>query len=144
MAEPVDAVAHHKAHGAGIVVRPHGFRATGALGREEGFGGFAERIIPGEMLPLPFPFAALALQGMEEALGMMDALGIAGDLLADDTQRIGILARPAHPPDGVVIEELDLERAGRRAVMRTGGKPGLDVGTDVHVCPFTRSAGICG
>ena len=51
----------------------------------------------------------------------MHALGIAGDLGADHARGIGVVGRAAHPADRMVVEDLDLERAGRGAVMRAGG-----------------------
>ena len=52
---------------------------------------------------------------------MMHALGVARDLGADHARRVVVVRRAAHAADGVVVEHLDLERAGRRAVVRTGG-----------------------
>ena len=46
--EPVDAVAHHEAHRAGIVIRPHRLRAEVALGRVEPRGDLVERLVPGD------------------------------------------------------------------------------------------------
>ena len=40
---------------------------------------------------------------MQQALGMMDALGVSRDLLADDAQRVGVGARTPDPPDGAAI-----------------------------------------
>ena len=64
---------------------------------------------------------------------MMDALGVARDLGADDAGRVGLLLRAAHPADAAAVDHLDIERAGRRAVMRTGGVADVDLGVLVHV-----------
>ena len=48
VAQPVDAVAHHQAHGAGVVVRPHGFGAVALLGLQEFLGDQIERVVPGD------------------------------------------------------------------------------------------------
>ena len=52
---------------------------------------------------------------------MMNALGVACDLGANDTGRIGIVLGAADAPNGVLVEDLDFERAGRRTIVRTGG-----------------------
>ena len=52
VAQPVDAVAHDEAHGAGIVVGPHRLRAVAALGRQHGLGREVERVVPGDALEL--------------------------------------------------------------------------------------------
>src|SRR5262245_31807706 len=57
----------------------------------------------------------------------MDALGVARDLRADHARRVGIVRRAADTTDGALVENLDFECAGRRAIMRTGG------GADPHV-----------
>jgi len=46
VAQPVDAVAHHQTHGAGVIVWPHALRAVLLLGFEEIFGDEIERVIP--------------------------------------------------------------------------------------------------
>ena len=38
----------------------------------------------------------------------------------------------AHPPDGLAADHLDIEGAGGRTVMRTGGMPDVDLGVLVH------------
>ena len=63
---------------------------------------------------------------------MMDALGIAPDLLADDAQRVGIVLGAPNPADRVFVEHLDLERAGRRAIMGADRIADLDIGENVH------------
>jgi hypothetical protein len=49
---------------------------------------------------------------------MMDALGIARDLRADDAGRIGVVGRAAYATNRARIEDFDLERAGGRTIMR--------------------------
>jgi hypothetical protein len=63
---------------------------------------------------------------------MMDALGIARDLGADHAGRIALLFGTAHPADAGIIDHLDIERAGRRTIVRTGGMPDIDLGVLVH------------
>src|SRR4051794_1869490 len=52
---------------------------------------------------------------------MMDALGVARDLGADYALGVGVVRRATDATDGAIVEHLDLERAGRGAVMRTRG-----------------------
>ena len=63
----------------------------------------------------------------------MDALGIARDLGADHAGGIALQFGTAHPADGVAVDHLDIEGAGRRAIVRTGGMPDVDLGVLVHV-----------
>ena len=140
MAQAIDAISHNEAHGAGIVIGPNRKRPVTGFSFEERIGHFAHRIIPGQALPLAIPFGALALQGMEQPIRMVDALGIAPDLLADDAQRIGIIFCAAHPPDRVGIEELDIEGAGRGTVMRADRSADLDIGPDVHVRAYSAES----
>ena len=52
VAQAVDAVTHHEAHGAGVVVGPHRLGAVAPLGRQHGLGGQVERVVPGDALEL--------------------------------------------------------------------------------------------
>ncbi|MGY3661027.1 tripartite-type tricarboxylate transporter receptor subunit TctC [Bradyrhizobium sp. USDA 376] len=63
----------------------------------------------------------------------MDALGVAGDLGADDAGRIGLLFRTTHAADAAAFEHLDIEGTGRGAIMRTGRMADFDLGVLVHV-----------
>ena len=63
---------------------------------------------------------------------MMNALGVARDLGADDTGRIGLQLGAAYPADRAAVDHLDVERAGRRAIVRTGGVADIDLGVLVH------------
>src|ERR1700722_15228528 len=57
---------------------------------------------------------------MFQAIGVMHALGVARHLGADHARRVGILLGAADPADGAPVDDLDLERAGRRTVVRAG------------------------
>src|SRR5205823_4581181 len=63
---------------------------------------------------------------------MMDALGVAGDLGADHASRVGLLLRTADAANAAALDHFDIERAGRRAIVRTGGVADLDLGALVH------------
>ena len=132
MRETIDAVAHHQPHGAGIVIGPHRLRAELALGRIEAVGDLVQRLVPGNARELPGALRTRPAQRMHQPVGMMDALGVACDLGADDARGIALQFRAMHPADGRTVDHLDIERAGRRAIVRTGGMPDLDVGRLVH------------
>ncbi|MNR63045.1 hypothetical protein D3C85_1852270 [compost metagenome] len=54
----------------------------------------------------------------------MDALGVAGDLFADDAGGIGIVLGTTHPADGGIVDDIDIQRTGGWAIVRadrTGG-----------------------
>src|ERR1700730_12046841 len=57
---------------------------------------------------------------MFQAIGVMHALGVARHLGADHARRVGILFGAADPANGAPVDDLDLERTGRRTVVRTG------------------------
>ena len=132
VAQPVDAVAHHQAHGAGVVVGPHGLGAVAPLGGEHGLGGEVEGVVPGDALELARALGPLAPQRVHEPVGMVHALGVARDLGADDAGRVAVVLGAVHPADPAVGQQLDVERARGRAVVRADRMTDLDLGVDVH------------
>ena len=87
VAQPVDAVALHQPHRPGIVIGPHALRAVALGGAGQALGDLVECRIPRDR---PEGVAAHALladpaQRLGEAIRVMLALAIAGDLGADDT-----------------------------------------------------------
>ncbi len=100
-----------------------------ALGRAcQALGDLVECLIPRDR---PEGVAARTLladpaQRPGEAIRVMLALAIAGDLGADDTPCIGLRRRPPDPPDTAPADALDRERAGARAIVRA------DTGDDVE------------
>src|SRR5262249_17074987 len=83
-------------------------------------GHLVERRVPGDRSET-IPAAALLAnppQRHREPLGMVLALGVAGDLGADDALRIGLPLGAAHPADAVVVNPLDLKRAAAWAIVR--------------------------
>src|SRR6202790_1445435 len=132
MLEPVDAIAHHKPHGAGIVIGPDRLRAELALGGIELRGDLVQRLVPGNPRELSRALRSGPAQRMHQPIRMMDAFGIARDLGADDACGIGLQFGAAYPADRATVDHLDVERAGRWAIVRTGGMPDLDFGLFVH------------
>ena len=62
---------------------------------------------------------------------MMHALGVARDLGADHARRVAVVGGAANAADGALVEDLDLERAGRRTIVRAGGGADPDRASDV-------------
>jgi hypothetical protein len=125
--EPVDAVAHHEPHGAGIVIGPDRLGAEVALGGVKAPRDLVERVIPADPRELARPLGTDAEHRIGQPVRMVDALGVARDLGADDARGIGLLLGATHPPDAGVIDHLDIEPAGRWAIMRAGRMPDIDL-----------------
>ena len=70
---------------------------------------------------------------------MMDAVGIAGDLGADDARRVAVGLGAMDAADALAVEQLDIERAGRRAIMRTGRMADPELGVLIHGGNLTAS-----
>ena len=136
MAQPVDAVAHHEAHGAGIVVGPDRLGTVAAFSGEHGLGRDVEGIVPGDALELAGALGSLATQRMHQPVGMMDTLGIARDLGADDAVRVGVVLGAVDAADLVAVEQFHIERAGRRTVMWADGVAYFDLGVSVHAASW--------
>jgi hypothetical protein len=141
MGEAIDAVFHHQTHGAGIVIRPDRLRAELALGRVETPGDLVQRIVPGNPRELARSLRPDAEHRIGQPVGMMDALGVTCDLGADHARRVGLQLGAADPTDRGIIDHLDVEATGRRAIMRAGRVPdgdlaargrSLDFGVLVH------------
>ena len=72
---------------------------------------------------------------------MMNTLGVAGDFFADHACRVGIVLGAAHPADGFAVDDLDIERAGRRAIVRADGASNAGGGDGVHSASVGNCAG---
>ena len=59
---------------------------------------------------------------------MVDAVGVARDLGADDARRVAVFLVAMDAADAGVGEQLDVERAGGGAIVRTGRMADLDLG----------------
>ena len=120
VAQAVDAVTHHIAHRPGIKVRPDRFRAVRLLGASKLLGDEIERVVPGDRAELPAALRAGSAQRLLQPVWMVHPLRIARDLGADDARRVVVVLSAADAADRVVAKDLDLERAGRWAIVRTG------------------------
>src|SRR5271166_792724 len=63
---------------------------------------------------------------------MVDAPAIASHLGADDAGRVGLLRRAADPADPLSVDNLDVERADGRTIVRTDRGAPLNVASRVH------------
>ena len=123
MAETVDAIALHKPHGAGEVIRPDGLCAMGRAGAFDGFRDLVQGLIPGNLAKFARPLGTDTLQGMGQTLRMMDPLAISRDLGADHARRVIVAGVAPHAADGVVVKDLDLKGAGGRTIVGAGRGP---------------------
>ena len=129
VAEPVDPVALHEPHRARVVVGPHGLRAV-AVGRpREGAGHLVERLVPpdgGERAP------GGAAEGPGQAVRVVGPLRVARHLAAHHAGGVVVRRRAAHAADPPRVEALDLQRAGRGAVVGAGAEVDLGRWRRVH------------
>ena len=84
----------------------------------------------------PLALGAGADQRLHQPVGMVDAVGIARDLGADDARRVAVVLGAMDAADAVVVEELDVERAGGRAVVRAGRMADLGLRVAMLACWF--------
>src|SRR5436190_23825531 len=121
MAEPVDAVALHQSDRPGIEIGPHRLAPVALRRPGERLGHSVERGVPRDLLEgrPSYALVADAAQWHAQPPGMVLALGIAGDLGANDARRVAVRRGAADAADRVGIDALDLERTGARAIVRT-------------------------
>src|SRR5262245_59791629 len=120
MAQAIDAVAHHQAHSARVIIGPDTFGGVTLLGLNEFFRDQIECVVPADFLELARPFFSLAPQGMQEPMRMMLAFGVTRDLRADHSRGVVVVFRAMHAPDRALVEQFDFERAGRWTIVWTG------------------------
>src|SRR5262249_43401242 len=126
----IDTVAHHQAHRAGIIIGPDTFRPVAALGCGKFLSHKIERVVPRYSLKLSGTFVTDAAQRMQKALGMMLPFRIARDLCANHAGLVVIVFRSVNAPNGALVENFDLQRTSRRAVMRTSSRSNANRRTD--------------
>src|SRR6218665_3729124 len=103
------------AHGASVVIGPDGFGAELGFDGIEAADDLVERLVPGYPLPAPLALRADAALRIKQTIGIVDALSIARHFLADHACRVGIVLGATHATDGVVVDDVDVQRAGGRA-----------------------------
>src|SRR6185295_17864370 len=102
------------------------------------FGHQIEGRIPTDALELTRALRTCAPQRMHEAVGVMDALGVAGNLGANDAGRVAMIGRTVHPANPIVAQQLNVKRTGRRTIVRTNGMANGNLGWRVHGRPSER------
>ena len=107
-------------------------RAEVSLSRIEARRDFVERFVPCDARELTGALWSGAAHRKHQSVGMMDTLGIARDLRADHARRVGLMLGAANPADRRAVDHLDVERASRRAIMRTGRMFDINLGACVH------------
>ena len=120
MAQTVDTIAHNEAHCASVVIRPDTFGAVLLLGFNEFFGDKIKRCVPRDLFELAGPFRAPSPQWMQQPLRMVLPLCITCDLGANDTRGVIVIRGTMHTSNCALVDQFDLERARRRAIMGTG------------------------
>ena len=107
VAEPSQRRALHQPHRAGVVVRPDGLRPVLPDRLLQAFGKQVERVVPREPFKTSVALGADPPQRMQQALGVVDALGVARHLGTDHA--VGIrLRRATDTPDPFRRFELDV------------------------------------
>src|SRR6185437_5116968 len=144
VAQAVDAVALHQPHRPGVVVRPDRLAAVLPRLGDELLGDDVERVLPGDLGELLAALRSDPAQRLHQPVGMMDALGVARDLLADHARGVVVALRAAHPADPRRAEALDLQRAGAGAVVRADRGHGLDAVFGAAPDPYGRIGMIVG
>ena len=139
MAQPVDTVALHQPHRAGVEIGQHGLGAVTLRRKGEALGDKVERVVPADR---DERVAADALgadppQRRQQPARMMLPLGIARDLGADHAGGIAALPPAMNPTDRVPIADLDFERAGAGTIMRADGMS--DDGRHGDLSRFSRT-----
>ncbi len=119
MAEAMNAVTLHAAHCAGVEIRKHRLGAVALLGLQQALGDFVEGVVPADRSKGVAARAARAdaAERLGETVGVMDPLGIARDLRADDARRVAIALAAADLADPVRRHPLNVKRADARTVM---------------------------
>src|SRR5690606_29485069 len=107
---------------------------------EKLLGNEVECGFPARFLPVALALGAGADQRLQQPVGMMNPLGIARDLGADDAGRVVVALGAMDATDGALVDDLDVERTGRRAVMRARRVPDADLGGYVHHCKLAEFA----
>ena len=134
VAQPVDAVALHEPHRTGVEIGPDRLAAPFVGHGLEPVRDLVQRLVPADRGERPDPrsFRTGAAQRARQPGRMVHALGIAGNLGADHARRVGVALRAVHPADGARVQPFDVQRAGARAVVRTGRRNDLGRGIERH------------
>ncbi len=112
------ALALHKPHGSGIGIRQHRPRVAGC-DRLQARCDLPQRLVPAHRLPAALTLAAGPPQGLQDALGVLDALHVARNLGAQGPV-CGWVVRISLQPEHLLALDRDPDRTGVGAVMGAG------------------------
>ena len=122
VAQPVDAVALHQTHGAGVEIGPDGLRPVLLHLAHERFGDLVQRIVPGDRRKRARAFRANPAQRLEQPVGVVKTLGVTRDFGADHAGGVRIALRALDLTQAPAVQLFHVERTNRRAVVRTDGR----------------------
>ena len=122
---PGDAFPLHQAHGACIAVGQDGLGGVRAAPgyRLQPAGNVGERGLPAHRRELPAALGAAALEGLQDAFGVVGALRVARDLGAQGAVGVRVRRVALQPRRHAVFDGGD-EGTGVRAIMRAGAQHG--------------------
>ena len=130
--QALDPVAHHEAHRAGVEIGPDAFGPEPPLGLEKGRRDAVERFVPSDRGELSRALGPDPHERFRQPVGVVDPLAVAGDFRAYHPRGVGLVRRAADASDPRSRNDLDVERANRRAVVRADGRLADDLGRSVH------------
>lgn len=120
MTQTVHGITLHQAHCARIDIWPDTLRAIIRFSLEEPLRYKIKCGIPTRLFPDALTLRASTNKRLQQAVGMMNTLGITRNLGADDTRCIGIFLGTAHTADLTGIQNFNIQRAGRWTIVGTG------------------------
>src|SRR5271170_8124529 len=128
MPQTLQPVALHQTHRARVVMRPDRLAAVALRGAGQSFGDKVERAVPRDRRERRAADALVAdpAQRRRETLRMVLPLGVAPDLRADHAIGIALAAGAANAADPGAVDQLDLERASARAIVRADAERGIE------------------
>ena len=126
VAQPVEAPAADEAQGAAGMIGPDRLAAVAGLGAQKGLGDLVQGVVPGNRGEIALALGAGAAQRPAQPVRVVDALGVARDLLAHDAGRVGQFLVAPDPADARRRQALDFQGAGARAIVGAGGADGRD------------------
>lgn len=111
MAQAIDTVAHHESHSAGIKIWPDRLRTMTLFGLEEGLSDFIEGRVPAYLRKSAAAFRTGTTARNLQTVRMVDPLGIARDLAADDPRCVGVVGGSADLVDVATVHTLHFQCA---------------------------------
>ena len=124
MEEAVDQAAVHQPLMGGVGITQQRERAAFADDRLPLAGDLVQRLVPGDRRELPGALGAAAPERRGDAFRRVHQVGVAVDLAAGETGRVGVIGVALHAHDLAVLDMGD-ERAHVGTIVRTDDSNGL-------------------